>query len=123
MEAKAICRNLRIAPRKVRLVADLVRGMRVNEALVQLQFNLKRSSTPVSKLVRSAVANFKQMEGAKGVDIDGLVIRAIWVDEGPTARRFLPRAMGRATTIRKRSSHITVVVGEKVEQATTGAEA
>lgn len=123
MEAKAICRNLRIAPRKVRLVADLVRGMRVNEALVQLQFNLKRSSTPVSKLVRSAVANFKQMDGAKGVDIDGLVIRQIFVDEGPTAKRFLPRAMGRATTLRKRSSHITVVVGEKQMQESTGAEA
>ena len=123
MEAKAICRNLRIAPRKVRLVADLVRGMRVNEALVQLQFNLKRSSTPVSKLVRSAVANFKQMDGAKGVDIDALVIRQIFVDEGPTAKRFLPRAMGRATTLRKRSSHITVVVGEKQVQESTGAEA
>jgi large subunit ribosomal protein L22 len=122
MEAKAICRNLRIAPRKVRLVADLVRGMRVNEALVQLQFNLKRSATPVSKVVRSAVANFKQMDGAKGVDIDGLVIRQIFVDEGPTAKRFLPRAMGRATTIRKRSSHVTVVVGEK-PQASTEAEA
>jgi len=122
MEAKAICRNLRIAPRKVRLVADLVRGMRVNEALVQLQFNLKRSATPVSKLVRSAVANFKQLPDAQGADIDGLVIRAIWVDEGPTARRFMPRAQGRATTIRKRSSHITVVVGQKVE-SNSGAEA
>lgn len=123
MEAKAICRNLRIAPRKVRLVADLVRGMKVNDALVQLQFNQKRSSTPVSKLVRSAVANFKQMDGAKTVDVDQLVIRAIWVDEGPTAKRFLPRAMGRATTIRKRSSHITVVVGEHEGMASTGAEA
>jgi large subunit ribosomal protein L22 len=121
MEAKAICRNLRIAPRKVRLVADLVRGMKVNDALVQLQFNQKRSSTPVSKLVRSAVANFKQMDGAQAVDVDQLVIRAIWVDEGPTAKRFLPRAMGRATTLRKRSSHITVVVGEKKQD--TGAEA
>jgi large subunit ribosomal protein L22 len=121
MEAKAICRNLRIAPRKVRLVADLVRGMKVNDALVQLQFNQKRSATPVSKLVRSAVANFKQMDGAKSVDVDQLVIRAIWVDEGPTAKRFLPRAMGRATTIRKRSSHITVVVGQKALES-TGAE-
>jgi large subunit ribosomal protein L22 len=120
MEAKAICRNLRIAPRKVRLVADLVRGMRVNEALVQLQFNLKRSATPVSKLVRSAVANYKQLPDATGADIDGLVIKAIWVDEGPTARRFMPRAQGRATTIRKRSSHITVVVGQK---DSSGAEA
>jgi large subunit ribosomal protein L22 len=121
MEAKAICRNLRIAPRKARLVADLVRGMKVNDALVQLQFNQKRSATPVSKLVRSAVANFKQMDGAKSVDVDQLVIRAIWVDEGPTAKRFLPRAMGRATTIRKRSSHITVVVGQKALES-TGAE-
>ncbi len=121
MEAKAICRNLRISPRKVRLVADLVRGMKVNDALVQLQFSEKRSSTPVSKLVRSAVANFKQMDGAKGVDVDELIIQTIFVDEGPTAKRFLPRAMGRATTIRKRSSHITVVVGQKVLES-TGAE-
>ncbi|MFA7332387.1 MAG: 50S ribosomal protein L22 [Candidatus Delongbacteria bacterium] len=121
MEAKAICRNLRISPRKVRLVADLVRGMKVNDALVQLQFSEKRSSTPVSKLVRSAVANFKQMDGAKGVDVDELIIQTIFVDEGPTAKRFLPRAMGRATTIRKRSSHITVVVGQKALES-TGAE-
>lgn len=123
MEAKAICRNLRIAPRKVRLVADLVRGMKVNDALVQLQFNPKRAATPVSKLVRSAVANFKQMDGAAEVDVDQLVIRTIQVDEGPTARRFLPRAMGRATMIRKRSSHIKLTVGPRDEkQATNGAE-
>lgn len=111
MEAKAISRNVRISPRKMRLVADLVRGMKVNDALVQLQFNQKRASTPVSKAVRSAVANFKQREDTSMVNIDELVIRAIYVDEGPTARRFLPRAMGRATQIRKRSSHLTVVVG------------
>jgi large subunit ribosomal protein L22 len=63
------------------------------------------------------------MDGAKTVDIDGLVIQAIWVDEGPTAKRFLPRAMGRATTIRKRSSHVTVVVGEQQAAASTEAEA
>jgi large subunit ribosomal protein L22 len=122
MEAKAICRNLRMAPRKVRLVADLVRGMKVNDALVQLQFNQKRAATPVSKLVRSAVANFKQMEGAAEVDLDQLVIRTIQVDEGPTARRFLPRAMGRATMIRKRSSHIKLTVGPKDDTPTNGAE-
>ena len=112
MEARAISRNVRISPRKMRLVADLVRGMKVNEALVQLQFNQKRAATPVSKAVKSAVANFKQQDGADQVNIDELVINKIWVDEGPTARRFLPRAMGRATVIRKRSSHLTVVVGD-----------
>jgi large subunit ribosomal protein L22 len=112
MEAKAISRNVRISPRKMRLVADLVRGMRVNEALVQLQFNQKRSSTPVSKAVRSAVANFKNKDGAENVNIDELIIKTIFVDEGPTAKRFLPRAMGRATVLRKRSSHLTVIVGD-----------
>ncbi len=112
MEARAISRNVRISPRKMRLVADLVRGMKVNDALVQLQFNPKRAATPVSKAVKSAVANFKQQDGSAQVNIDELVIRKIWVDEGPTARRFLPRAMGRATVIRKRSSHLTVVVGD-----------
>jgi large subunit ribosomal protein L22 len=121
MEAKAISRNLRISPRKMRLVADLVRGLKVNDALVQLQFNPKRGALPVSKAVRSAVANFKQREDTVGVNVDELVIRAIYVDEGPTAKRFLPRAMGRATQIRKRSSHLTVVVGAGT-QAASGAE-
>jgi len=111
MESRAISRNVRISARKMRLVADLVRGMRVNDALVQLQFNPKGGARPVSKAVRSAVANFRNMEGSGEVDIDALVITSINVDEGATARRYLPRAMGRATRIRKRSSHLTVVVG------------
>ena len=111
MEARAISRNVRISPQKMRLVVNLVRGMKVNDALVQLQFSPKRGSAPVSKAVRSAVANFRQSEGHEGVNIDDLVVKAIWIDEGPTAKRFLPRARGRATKLLKRSSHLTVVVG------------
>lgn len=111
MHAKAISRNLRISPRKMRLVADLVRGMKVNEALIQLQLSPKRSATPVFKAVKSAVANLIHNQEAKST-VEELVITRIWVDEGPTQKRFLPRAHGRATVLRKRSSHLTVVVGD-----------
>ncbi len=111
MEAKAVSRYVRMAPRKMRLVANLVRGMKINEALVQLQFNKKSAAVPVSKAVRSAVANYKMKFEGEAENFDNLIVRTIWVDEGPTQRRFLPRAMGRATKLLKRSSHLTVIVG------------
>ncbi len=110
MEALAKAKFVRIAPRKVRLVMDLVRGRSVNEALNILELVHKASSPVIAKVIKSAVAN---AENTKGMDADSLVIKSAFVDEGPTMKRFMPRAMGRATVIRKRSSHITVVLEEK----------
>ncbi|GIW40112.1 MAG: 50S ribosomal protein L22 [Candidatus Binatia bacterium] len=110
MEARAVQRYLRIAPRKMRLVADLVRGKRVEEALELLEYVPKRASRLVAKAIRSAVAN---AQNTQTVDVDRLYLKRITVDEGPTWQRFLPRAQGRATRIRKRTSHLTVVVDER----------
>ena len=103
-------RYLRVAPRKVRLVADMVRGRPVQEALDRLAFAKTASAIDVSKLIRSAVAN---ADRKGGVDVDSLLVRSIWVDQGPTLRRQLPRARGSASRINKKTSHITVVLGEK----------
>lgn len=113
MEARAISRYVRMSPRKVRLVVDLIRGKDVEESLQILHFLNRRARVPVEKTLRSAVANvFNMQEGSKLEPAD-LYIKDIHVDEGPTMKRFRPRAMGRATMVRKRMSHITVVVGEK----------
>lgn len=108
MEARATLRNVRVAPRKTRLVADMVRGMSVSRALEVLQFTQKKPAGIVSKVIASAVANAQDSQDA---DVDTLVVERIWVDEGPKLKRFLPRAQGRATKILKKTSHITVVVG------------
>ncbi|MEI8357021.1 MAG: 50S ribosomal protein L22 [Deltaproteobacteria bacterium] len=110
MEASAKTRYVRIAPRKARLVADLIRGRAVGDALNMLDFTPKKAARILAKTLRSAVAN---AENAGNVDVDELFVRGAWVDEGPTQKRSLPRAQGRATRIFKRSSHLTVVVGEK----------
>ncbi len=110
MEASAKTRYVRIAPRKARLVADLIRGRAVGDALNMLDFTPKKAARILAKTLRSAVAN---AENAGTVDVDELFVRGAWVDEGPTQKRSLPRAQGRATRIFKRSSHLTVVVGEK----------
>lgn len=109
MNAKAIHRHARVAPRKVRLITDLVRGLPVSRALEILQFTRKSSALTVAKLINSAVANARNKEA---VDVDALVISQIFVDQGPMLKRFLPRAMGRATKIQKKTSHITVVVSD-----------
>lgn len=110
MVATAKLRHLRIAPRKVRLVADLIRGKDVEEALSILQFAHKKSSVPLAKLLQSAVANADQKDG---VDIDRLFVKTITVDGGPTIKRFRPRAMGRATPILKRTSHVSIALDER----------
>jgi large subunit ribosomal protein L22 len=111
MGNSAKLRHLRIAPRKVRIVADIVRGKQVEEALATLRFTSKAAAKPVAKLIRSAIANAEQ--AAKGnLDVDRLFVRTIMVDQGPTLRRFMPRAMGRATRINKKTSHVTVELGE-----------
>ncbi|CAD2072619.1 50S ribosomal protein L22 [Jeotgalicoccus aerolatus] len=114
MQSKAVAKTVRIAPRKVRLILDLVRGKEVGEAISILKLTNKRSSPVVEKLVKSAVAN---AEHNYDMDIDNLYISEIYADEGPTLKRFRPRAQGRATKINKRTSHITVVVEEYANEA------
>jgi large subunit ribosomal protein L22 len=110
MEVKARLRFARISPRKARLVADLVRGKRSEESLNILTFTKKASAKIIIKLLKSAIANATQK---KNIDIDRLYIKQITVDQGPTMKRFQPRALGRATMIRKRTSHINIVLDEK----------
>ncbi len=110
MEAVARARYQRISPRKARLVVDAIRGMKVDEALNKLRFTPKKAARLVEKVIRSAVANAMQ---DPGVDVDNLYIKAAYVDGGPMLKRWRARAMGRAYMIRKRTSHITVVVAEK----------
>ena len=110
MESIAKARHVRIAPRKVRLVMDMVRGKPVDEALRTLGLVRKAASPVIAKVIKSAVAN---AENNHEMNTEGLVVTRAFVDEGPTLKRFMPRAMGRATMIRKRTSHITVVLSEK----------
>lgn len=107
---QAKLRYLRVAPRKVRLVADCVRGLPVQQALDFLTFARKSAAQDLSKLIRSAVANADQKGG---IDVDNLVIRTVLVDQGPIIRRFLARARGSASRINKKTTHITVVLEEK----------
>jgi large subunit ribosomal protein L22 len=106
---KAFLKNYRQSPRKVRLLADLVRGKDVKKALSVLQFANKRAAGPFAGVLKSAVANAKAM----GKDVDGLFVKQIAVDQGSTTKRFMPRARGSASTINKRSSHIKVELGER----------
>lgn len=115
MNARAIAKNVSMSPRKVRLVADLIRGRGVDDAYSILQFSKKAATRPVEKALRSAVANAQQKADAEGtfLDTDELIVREAFVNEGPTAKRWRPRAQGRATPIMKRSSHITIIVDRK----------
>lgn len=110
METRAIARNIRISPRKGRLVADLIRGKQVEEALLILKFTPKKAARILTKTLRSAIAN---ATNTQNVDPDALYVKKTYVDGGTTLKRFTPRAHGRATPIRKRTSHFTVVVDEK----------
>lgn len=112
MEAKAVARQVRIAPRKARLVIDLIRGKEVGEAIGILKNTNKAASPIIEKVIMSAVAN---AEHNYEMEPEDLYISEAYVDEGITLKRFRPRAMGRATRINKRTSHITVVVKEKKE--------
>ena len=106
---RAKLRYLRVAPRKARLVVDLVRGKNVAEAINILTFTRRAASEPVRKVIESAIANAESADA----NVDRLFVETIYVDEGPTMRRFRPRAMGRATRINKRTSHVTCVLGER----------
>jgi large subunit ribosomal protein L22 len=110
MEARAVARYIRISPRRARQVVDLIRGKSVREAEAILWATPKRASRIIAKVLKSAVAN---AEHNYNMDRDKLFVTKAYVDEGPTMKRYQPRAMGRADLRRKRTSHITVVVGEK----------
>lgn len=109
MEARAVAKYVRVSPRKVRLIMDEVRGKKVSDALNLLTFSSQKGAFILKKLISSAVAN---AENNANMDVDTLYIKRIFADEGPTLKRFRPRAMGRATRIRKRTSHLTVVLDE-----------
>ncbi|MBA2670154.1 MAG: 50S ribosomal protein L22 [Gemmatimonadetes bacterium] len=115
MNARASAMNVGMTPRKVRMVVDLIRGRGVNEAYSILKFSKKVATRPVEKTLRSAVANAQQKADAAGnfLDTDELVVRAVYVNEGPTMKRWKARAMGRASPIMKRTSHITIIVDTK----------
>jgi large subunit ribosomal protein L22 len=108
--ARASLRHIRMSPRKARLIIDLIRGKQVEPALSILKFSPKKGAVLAHKLLQSAIANAREHAQA---DVDKLWITQGWVDEGRTLKRFMPAAHGRATPIRKRSSHMTIVLGEK----------
>jgi len=109
MQVSAQAKFIRTSPRKVRLVVDVVRGLKLSEALDQLKLMNKKATGPVMKVINSAASN---AEHNFEMDKDNLFVKAITVNEAPTLKRWLPRAHGRATTIRKRNSHITVILDE-----------
>ncbi len=110
MESRAVTRQVRIAPQKARLVVDMIRGKNVGEALMILDFVAKKAARIVTKTLKSVIAN---AEHTQRVDVDNLYVKRVSVDGGTTIKRFLPRAHGRATPLRKRTSHITIVVDER----------
>jgi large subunit ribosomal protein L22 len=111
--SKAILRLARVSPRKARLIADMIRGEDVDSALIKLRYTRKKSARLLEKLVDSAVANAQQKNSS--LDVDTLRIKTIFVDQGPTLRRFRPRARGMAYRIHKKTSHITVILEPIIE--------
>ena len=122
MEAKASARHVRVTPQKARRVVDLIRGKQAVEAVAVLQFAPQAASDPIRKVLESAIANCRVKADRESVAFDEreLVVASAFVDEGPTMKRFRPRAQGRAGRINKRTSHITVVVAPKPAKSTNG---
>ena len=112
MEARAIVRNVRMTPRKVKLICDLIRGKDAGEAMAIIMNTPKAACEPMEKLLKSAVANAENNHHMRS---NNLVVKAAFVDEGPTLKRIRPRAKGSASRIRKRTSHITVIVAPREE--------
>jgi large subunit ribosomal protein L22 len=114
--SKAVARHVRVTPMKARRMIDLIRGKNAAEAVTVLRFAPQAAGEPVRKVLESAIANAKVRadKTAERFDVSELVVAAAFVDEGPTMKRFRPRAQGRASRINKRTSHITVVVAPKV---------
>ena len=113
MKVRAQAKYIRQSPTKVRQVLDLVRGLPVGDAQAVLDHANRRAAEPVSKVLKSAVAN---AEHNHALDAEDLVVAEAYADEGPTLRRYRPRARGRATRIRKRTSHITIVVADRTKE-------
>jgi large subunit ribosomal protein L22 len=122
MEAKASARHVRVTPQKARRVVDLIRGKQAVEAVAVLQFAPQAASDPIRKVLESAIANarVKADKASEAFDERDLVISSAFVDEGPTMKRFRPRAQGRAARINKRTSHITVVVAPSEKKSKGG---
>jgi large subunit ribosomal protein L22 len=112
-ESKAIARHIRISPRKARRIIDLIRGKNVEEARAILQFATHKAAAPIHKVLRSAIAN---AEHNYDMNVDELYVKTAFVDAGPSLKRLIPRAQGRADVLKKRSSHITIIVSEKEEK-------
>ncbi|MBN8789298.1 MAG: 50S ribosomal protein L22 [Terrimonas sp.] len=113
MEAVAKLRNYPTSPRKMRLLADVIRGMDVEKALAILEHHPQHSSTPLYKLVRSAVSNWEQKNEGKSAADSALLVKTVFVDGGRVLKRMLPAPQGRAYRVRKRSNHVTVIVDQK----------
>ena len=109
METKAIAKFIRVSPRKTRLVAENIRGKDVETAMNILRFTPTKTASILYAVVRSALASAEQMTG---INVDSMYVKTVLVNEGPAWRRFMPRAQGRATPIKKRTSHITVILAE-----------
>ncbi len=114
MEAVARLRNYPTSPRKMRLLADVIRGMEVNKALDFLQFNAQHNSLPMSKLLKSAIANWEQKNEGADASESNLIVKTIMVDGGRMLKRMLPAPQGRAYRIMKRSNHVTLTVDSKI---------
>jgi large subunit ribosomal protein L22 len=113
MQAVAKAKYLRMSRQKIARILNLIKGKRVDEALNILHFTLKAAALPVEKTLRSAVANLAQQEEGQRLELHEIMIKNAFVDEGPTLRRFRPMSMGRAGRIRKRTSHLTVIIEER----------
>lgn len=113
MEAVAKLRNYPTSPRKMRLLTDVIRGMDVEKALAILEHHPQHSSTPLYKLLRSAVSNWEQKNEGQSAADSGLSVKTIFVDGGRVLKRMLPAPQGRAYRVRKRSNHVTVIVDQK----------
>jgi large subunit ribosomal protein L22 len=110
MEAKAVARQVRVSPMKVRQVLTLIRGKKVDEAVLALRYTPKKAARVIEKVLKSAAAN---AEHNFGMDMDRLVVKEAFADQGPSMKRFRPVSMGRAHPYRHRSSHVTVIVAER----------
>ena len=110
MQARANSKYIRMSPRKMRRVLDLVRGKRVDQALDILHFTPKVASIPIEKTIRSAVANLGNLEEGQRLDLNQIYVKEAYVNEGPTLKRFRPMSMGRAGRIRKRTAHLTIII-------------
>ncbi len=117
MEVKAYAKNIRMSPRKVRLVIDVIRGMNVSKAETQLRFLKKAAALPVLKLMNSAVANAEHNFKLNKSD---LIVKTIMADGGPVIKRFTPKAFGRSAPIRKRTSHITLILEDRLTKKKKG---